>query len=270
MGSRERKIPINSSKTSLVSMDSTLNKELDVNECKSVGDQPSTEVELKLRKKVDRNLREQQRSHRITEKIDELRHVLELAGVHFYKRDKQSTLLRVMEFIENSQDRSAELDKERTALLRTISETNERTAEKKQPKGRNFARNAFADDMIDINYKNILLQCPAAIAIISLDGNFLHCNPVFETISGYSFDEMIKNGLSIFHVLQGDNTIVEVWNAMRDWLQQKEEKYDDRSFWRGTILSSTNVKLTLTMTIAENSVDGRPLFFHCCVTESES
>ena len=62
------------------------------------------EEEIKRRKKRDRNLREQQRSHRITEQISELKRVLvDTADIKFKKTDKHSILCKAVEHIRDLQ-----------------------------------------------------------------------------------------------------------------------------------------------------------------------
>jgi PAS domain-containing protein len=70
-------------------------------------------------RRSERNLREQERSHRITERITELRTLLSEAGVHF-KPDRYSTLVSVVDYIQELQARSANLDMEHKKLLNTI------------------------------------------------------------------------------------------------------------------------------------------------------
>lgn len=76
------------------------------------------ESDKKVRRS-ERNLREQERSHRITERITELRTLLSEAGVHF-KPDRYSTLVSVVDYIQELQARSANLDLEHKKLLNTI------------------------------------------------------------------------------------------------------------------------------------------------------
>ena len=80
------------------------------------------DVQWRCRKKrrSERNAREQERSHKITERITELRKVLAEAGVHF-KPDRYSTLVSVVSYIKTLQTRSESLDEEHRRLLDTIS-----------------------------------------------------------------------------------------------------------------------------------------------------
>jgi len=76
------------------------------------------------RRRHDRNLREQQRSQKITHQIDQLREVLAAASVRF-KPDKHSTLFSVVDYVKQLQRRSTMLDIEHKKLLDTISKTNQ-------------------------------------------------------------------------------------------------------------------------------------------------
>jgi len=76
------------------------------------------------KRRHDRNLREQRRSQKITHQIDELREVLAAASVRF-KPDKFSTLVSVVDYVKQLQERSTMLDMEHKKLLDTITKTNE-------------------------------------------------------------------------------------------------------------------------------------------------
>ena len=77
-----------------------------------------------IRRRRDRNTREQQRSQKISTQIDVLRDVLKEANVGF-KSDKHSTLVSVTEYIRTLQNRKALLDEEHARLLTTIRRTSD-------------------------------------------------------------------------------------------------------------------------------------------------
>uniref|UniRef100_A0A7S4RA40 BHLH domain-containing protein n=1 Tax=Ditylum brightwellii TaxID=49249 RepID=A0A7S4RA40_9STRA len=84
----------------------------------------TSELEKSKKRRHDRNLREQERAHRITSQITHLRNVLASANIRF-KPDKYSTLISVVDYIKTLQRRSALLDDEHRKLLDTISRTGE-------------------------------------------------------------------------------------------------------------------------------------------------
>ena len=158
------------------------------------------------RRRMDRNLREQQRSHKITEQIATLREVLASANIHF-KPDKYSTLVSVVDYIKQLQTRSAMLDGEHQKLIETISKTNEvvnnpyyPNADGDAPMSSDLLSDAPTGSVLEdetavfvqgLDYKNVFRQCGIALAIASIDGRFMDCNPEFETLTGYSRDELL-------------------------------------------------------------------------------
>ena len=92
----------------------------------------SEDEDERTKRRHERNLREQQRSQKITLQIDNLRDVLASANVPF-KPDKYSTLVSVAEYIQQLQERASILDVEQKKLVDTISRTNELVNEQYMP-----------------------------------------------------------------------------------------------------------------------------------------
>ena len=88
------------------------------------GPAPPDDEDDGMRRRRDRNTREQQRSQKISTQIDVLRDVLKEANVGF-KSDKHSTLVSVTEYIRTLQNRKALLDEEHARLLTTIRRTSD-------------------------------------------------------------------------------------------------------------------------------------------------
>eukprot|EP00957_Ditylum_brightwellii_P153489 11681359-Ditylum_brightwellii.AAC.1 len=76
------------------------------------------------KRRYERNLREQQRSYKISQQIKELRTVLAESHIPF-KPNKFSILLSVVEYIKQLQQRSIVLDNEHKKLIMTIQQTKE-------------------------------------------------------------------------------------------------------------------------------------------------
>ena len=169
----------------------------------------SEDEEDRDKRRHDRNLREQQRSHKITEQIDQLRSVLAAANVPF-KADKYSTLVTVAEYIIELQKKSAMLDQEHKKLIETISKTNEivnnqyvaaSTTGVRAPgsslDGSCLDQEAMADDsesmlyMNSIDYKSVFARCGIPRAVASIDGRFMDCNVEFERLARFSRDELL-------------------------------------------------------------------------------
>ena len=163
----------------------------------------------KQRRRQDRNAREQQRSHRITEQIDQLKQILGAANVPF-KPDKFSTLVTISDYIKQLQAKSAMLDAEHKKLIDTISKTNDIVndqngiaplksdcpmpaaaassqdqAEAQAPEG----ESCFVGPSVD--YRSVFTRCGVALAVLSIDGRFLDCNKEFERITGQARNELL-------------------------------------------------------------------------------
>jgi len=174
------------------------------------------------RRRSDRNLREQRRSQRVTEKIDELREVLAAASIRF-KPDKFSTLVSVVEYVKQLQTRSTLLDSEHKKLLDTISRTNEMVNESYLPAsmtgngvssshsndtvGCDTSLNAQPDSTVsnssdiynddelvfvrNVDYRCIFDRCGMPLAVASIDGRLLDCNEEFVKLTGYRRNELL-------------------------------------------------------------------------------
>jgi PAS domain-containing protein len=159
------------------------------------------------KRRSQRNLREQERSHQITARITELRNLLAEAGVHF-KPDRYSTLVGVVSYIKMLQGRTKALDEEHRKLIDTISGANRlanaggTTTVQSHNKllGESATQSSSSDSNTDeefliflqgIDYKFIFKSCGVALAITSVDGRFVDCNEEFLRVTEYSRDELL-------------------------------------------------------------------------------
>ena len=161
----------------------------------------------KVKRRMDRNQREQQRSQKITEQIACLKELLSAANVHF-KPDKHSTLITVADYIKQLQSRSQLLDSEHQKLLETISKTNE-IASTAQHHPSTGSVTASSNDLLSdspegalledehavfvkgLDYRGIFQQCTIPLAVASIDGRLMDCNGEFEALTGYERDELL-------------------------------------------------------------------------------
>jgi PAS domain-containing protein len=244
----------------------------DNSSCNSVSEDES---DAKSRKR-DRNLREQQRSHRITQQIEELRSVLAQANIPF-KPDKYNTLVTVAEYIKQLQQKSSMLDSEHSKLLQTVQKTNEMvnnqyistsTSGVNAPGEQVDGTADDTDDMVyvqGIDYESVFQRCGVPLAVASIDGRFMDCNRAFEKLTGYSRDELVpvehvgdiplavssmgaskKNvntskNLSLFNLLQRED-MESVFLSMSQMLQQPEpdELHPSTDYWSGVVRLSRN------------------------------
>jgi PAS domain-containing protein len=221
------------------------------------------------KRKQGRNLREQQRSQKITQQIDNLKEVLASSNVSF-KPDKYSTLVTVAEYIKQLQAKSAALDEEHKKLTTTISKTNEMiddqyvpasTDGKDIPGGVDLGEATTKTDAFDgvfvtnIDYKSVFGSCGVPLAVASIDGRFLDCNAEFLRLITYSREELLPcqketagvgaqasvQNLSLFNLLNRD-CMEGVFLAMSQMLKKplknaiaKPKASPEEDCWAGDI-----------------------------------
>lgn len=182
----------------------------------------SEDEQERLKRRSIRNIREQQRSNKIAERITELRNLLHGAGVS-HKPDRYSTLVGVVNYVKMLQRRSKMLDEEHKVLLHTISGAGEivngtstfgglpppppqhgtTTVQTFDVSGENSSsissdRDNNDDEFIvfvqGIDYRFIFAHCGVALAIASVDGRFVDCNDEWLRLTGYSRKELMGEG----------------------------------------------------------------------------
>jgi PAS domain-containing protein len=160
------------------------------------------------RRRQDRNVREQQRSQQITGQISGLKQVLEEANIQF-KPDKHSTLVSVVDYVKQLQERSRMLEGEHEKLQDTITKTSEIVNSQNQapsvdpsvPLSNDLLTDGptspFEEDSMvlvqGLDYRAVFGACPLACSIASVDGRFLDCNKQFEEITGYNRRELFPS-----------------------------------------------------------------------------
>jgi PAS domain-containing protein len=167
----------------------------------------SEDEDEKVKRRIDRNQREQIRSQKITEQIGCLKALLSSANVHF-KPDKHSTLITVTDYIMKLQARSQLLDLEHKNLIDTIAKTNE-IVNAPHYRDTEIGETIMTNDLLcdgptgsvleadhavfvrDLDYKNVFRQCTMPLAVASIDGRLIDCNLEFELLTGYDRQELI-------------------------------------------------------------------------------
>lgn len=207
------------------------------------------------KRRYERNLREQQRSHQISQQIKQLRDVLSEAKVCF-KPNKFSILVSVSEYIQQLQSQAIVLDADYQRLVETIRQTQEVlgaggnssgdtvapssssaaaiSSEEGECRSSNisygqkdfhFSYNCTSSAPIwngdgsfaqSIDYEQIFLHCPYPWALASLDGRVLSCNPKFaESVGATHHAELVQQSLFLF--IQNHQ---EIFEAMADLLKR--------------------------------------------------
>ena len=172
------------------------------------------------RRRYERNVREQQRSYKISQQIKVLKIVLTESGVA-YKPNKFSILMSVADYIKQLQSRAIMLDAEHNKLVTTIKETSEMVNSGQTPCEEKvelpfFGKNVGNDtDMLfvqGLDYKAVFEQCTVGLGVAALDGRILACNTEFESLSGLSKEELLLQ--SVFALMQNHKDVFEAMGSM--------------------------------------------------------
>jgi PAS domain S-box-containing protein len=212
------------------------------------------------RRRHERNLREQQRSYRISQQIKGLREVLTESNIPF-KPNKFSILVSIVEYIKQLQSRAVMLGSEHQKLVDTIQETNELVSSGQM---QNLAESendlvslsdvgdSSSDQVIvrGLDYSSVFEHCPYAIGVAALDGRILSCNAAFETLIGCTKREMLQQ--SLFMVIRNHQ---ELFEAMASLLKESSGasetgegtvvKEQRPLRWSGNIVSLRSQKVSL-------------------------
>lgn len=212
------------------------------------------------RRRYERNLREQQRSYRISQQIKQLRDVLAESNIPF-KPNKFSILVCVADYIKQLQARAIMLDAEHQKLIDTITQATELAASGQVPSPSDDPDTSTSSlsggtendaDMLmvqGINYKSVFEHCPFATGVASLDGRVLACNESLERLFGCEKDEMVEQ--SLFLYIRNHQ---ELFEAMADLLKRSSVASETGEgtvkhghlllYWCGHIISQRAEKVT--------------------------
>lgn len=230
------------------------------------------------RRRYERNLREQQRSFRISQQIQQLRDVLSESKVPF-KPNKYSILVSVADYIKQLQTRAIMLDSEHKKLFKTIQETNEMVASGQipdanapgpaAPNGAN-ATNGDGEVLLvqGLDYQAVFEQTPTANGVASIDGRILACNRELETVLECPREEIERQ--SLFTLVQNHQ---EIFEAMAELLKRADAlsngslKADPVQllYWSGRVVTPAEKKLGMNITLACTK-EGSPKFFSFCMS----
>lgn len=213
------------------------------------------------RRRYERNLREQQRSYKISQQIKELRDVLAESNVPF-RPNKYSILVSVAEYIKQLQSRAIMLDAEHQRLIDTIRKTNELVssgealslsdAEDCNTNGRfttqlQQSQQSLGTDLLlvqGIDYRTLFEHCPYPMGIATLDGRVLAANKGFEELLCCAQGQMADQSLFVY--IRNHQEIFEAMAALlkRSSLavETDEGTCNDQQllYWCGHVLSPRN------------------------------
>lgn len=169
------------------------------------------------KRRLERNMREQERSKKISSQISQLKSLLSSANVRF-KPDKFNTLVSVHSYIKTLQQRQALLEEEQAKLVKTITQSNElvtksQTGHSTTPSiaeitesssGHNIIPHPNSTNCVDdeilvfvrgLDYKNVFSKIQIALCVTSIDGILLDCNDEFARVCSMSRDTLVSSGL---------------------------------------------------------------------------
>jgi PAS domain-containing protein len=213
------------------------------------------------RRRYERNLREQQRSYRISQQIKQLRDVLDESNIPF-KPNKFSILVSVAEYIKQLQARAIMLDAEHEKLMKTIELSSQAVSSgQAQSCSSDDSKDAASDDSDEgnelvlvhgINYCEAFQQSPFAMGVASLDGRILSCNDALAQLFGCDESEMIKQ--SLFFYIRNHQDVFEAMAGLlkrssetetRDDVVGEKEDQDEILYWCGHVINHDAQKVRL-------------------------
>ena len=280
---------------SIVKPNKKLNEKKDPSD-KKLSNEQLEKMSPEERRRYDRNLREQQRSMKISQQIKELRALLTESHIPF-KPNKYSILMSVVNYVKELQNRAIYLDGEHRKLVNTILKTSEivnsgRTVDAIDCNPSTVGMESELLFVHDIDYKLLFSQCGAALGVAALDGRFIDCNAEFESVSGLSKSQL-KQG-SLFNLLTPSD-MKKFFNMIGEMLKndKKTTSNPGEIFWSGVIAQKhgnfevrsievldylqillsfmltciffCQLKLNITLTRKANGV---PKFFNCALTST--
>lgn len=198
------------------------------------------------KRRIDRNMREKERSKQITSQISALHEILEEANID-HKSDKFSTLVSVERYINQLHERTACLDAEHKSLLETLVSTSQAMQGGYIPAASNGMETqmlepyVFSDVQPDsytnafvarTEFESVFDQCSFACSVANIDGRFLKVNSQFEKYTGFSSRELLdplpgsgqhqsveQRNMSIFNIVRRED-MENMFEAMSEMLRR--------------------------------------------------
>ncbi|GAX23386.1 hypothetical protein FisN_15Lh104 [Fistulifera solaris] len=207
------------------------------------------------KRRIDRNMREKERSKHIASQISALHEILEEASVE-HKSDKFSTLVSVERYINELHQRTTCLDSEHKSLLKTLMNTSQAMQGGYIPAASNGMEshvltpyavtehgsektgNAF---VAGTEFELVFDQCSFACCVANVDGRFLKVNPTFVNCTGYSSKQLLaplpgfgqekhqsaeQRNMSIFNIVRRED-MENMFEAMSEMLRRPMKSHSE-------------------------------------------
>jgi len=223
------------------------------------------------RRRYERNLREQQRSYKISQQIKQMREVLQESNIPF-RPNKYSILVSAADYIKQLQGRAVMLDSEHQRLIDTIRQTNDLVTSCASNGGGTASMSALSDGQDDvlssvdggstsdgltphslllvqgIDYMSVFRHCPYPIGVATLDGRMLDCNQAFEellqvqpaSLKDQSFFAFIRNHQEIFQAMAA----LLKQSSMESEAELEPKPGQEQLFWNGELVSQHNERVS--------------------------
>lgn len=207
------------------------------------------------KRRIDRNMREKERSKQITSQISALHELLEEANID-HKSDKFSTLVSVERYINQLHQRTASLDAEHKSLLETLVSTSQAMQGGYIPAASNGMESqvltpyVVKEQQLDCvgnafvagtEFELMFDQCSFACCVANVDGRFLKVNSKFLKYTGFSSNELLdplpKSGyeqqqsveqrnMSIFNIVRRED-MESMFEAMSEMLRRPMKSFSE-------------------------------------------
>jgi len=179
-----------------------------------------------LKRRLQRNAREQQRSKRITNQIENLRGILQVAG-RPVQLSKASVLSQTIDYIRElivKQDNAENGHSTRGGSLSSAATAHKRSSHEAFATEMSGNRTRLRSDseifLTPLSYRQIFYNSGVPMAIATIDGCFVDCNRKFIEASNYSLAELAK--LTVFN-LTAQHDLQATYMKVTKMLQTSEE-----------------------------------------------
>jgi PAS domain S-box-containing protein len=176
-------------------------------------------------RREERNLREKERSLKITQQIHELRELLSLGGVIVPKGTKSTILTEAANYIRLLQQHQYRSEMDKAQLVQEVQRIgNGAIGEKaayairhaaaqngvssmanlpENGPGSSDPADPLSDNLGDREYRCVFNSCSVGMAIATMGGSFIDCNIAFTQLSSYTKQEL--KAMTIFNITSRDD-----------------------------------------------------------------
>mmetsp|Transcript_4073 Transcript_4073/g.9041 ORF Transcript_4073/g.9041 Transcript_4073/m.9041 type:complete len:404 (-) Transcript_4073:336-1547(-) len=188
-----------------------------------MGEDPSNSKKKKPltnERREERNLREKERSLKITQQIHELRNLLSMGGVIVPKGTKSTILTEAANYIRLLQQQQYRSEMDKAQLVQEVQRIGNGAIGEKAayairhaaaqngvssmanlpegPASSSDPQSELSDTLGDREYRCVFDSCSVGMAIATMGGSFIDCNLAFTELSSYTKQEL--KAMTIFNI----------------------------------------------------------------------